>query len=154
MTEPKDSGWPKPYLLQLYDKAVNEGCIRVLLHGDETRFKSLKASFYRLRRRSDVQSVALMRPEYYLTTMLWEPERGTALIIYNQLPDGQELPEIESVHDKTPIPVRLPPQAAPPPLLGITPVDEPDEFDATDHVAKMLDNIKFDEEGDDATSDL
>ncbi|RPJ87100.1 MAG: hypothetical protein EHM18_02840 [Acidobacteria bacterium] len=153
MTEPSQESWPKPYLLELYAKAIEEGCIRVLLNGNETRFKSLKASWLRIRRRKDPQSIALMRPEYYLCSILWEADRGTALIIYNQLPDGKELPEIESVADKTPMRMPLPPQIAPPP--GLTPVTDPGDFDANAMVEGLLDNISFEEEnGDDRPSEI
>jgi hypothetical protein len=146
MSEPKENSWPKPYLLELYHKAVEEGCIRVLLDGDETKFKSLKASWLRIRRRKDPVSVALMREEFYLCTILWEADRGTALIIYNQLPDGQALPEIESVADKTPMRMPLPARVAPPP--GLTPVEDPGDFDADEMVRSLLDKISFDQNGD------
>lgn len=152
MTEPKESSWPKPYLLELYAKAVEEGCIRVLLNGNETRFKSLKASWLRIRRRKDPISVALMRPEYYLCTITWEPDRGTALIIYNQLPDGVALPEIESVHDKTPIQMPLPPSVAPPP--GLTPLEDPGDFDANKMVEGLLSKINFEGNDDEPATDL
>jgi hypothetical protein len=154
MTEQRENSWPKPYLLELYAKVVEEGCIRVLLNGDETKFKSLKASWLRLRRRSDAQSVALMRPEYYLCSIVWEKSRGTALLIYNQLPDGQELPTIESVADKTPIPMQLRLEVAP--LPAPTPLDDPGDFDANKLVAGLLDSIKFDTEGngDESPSDI
>ncbi len=153
MTQPQENSWPKPYLLELYAKAIEEGCIRVLLNGNETRFKSLKASWLRIRRRKDPQSIALMRPEYYLCSILWEADRGTALIIYNQLPDGKELPEIESVADKTPMRMPLPPQVAPPP--GVTVDVDPGDFDANKLVENLLDKINFDgDNGDEPASDL
>ena len=147
MTEIPANNWPKPYLLGLYEKAVDEGCVRVLLDGDETKFKSLKASWLRLRRRRDIQSFALMRPEYYLCSIVWEPASGTALILYNQLPDNQELPEVQSVAAKGPKMQLLDRNAAPPP--GPTPVDDPGDFDADAMVAGLLENITFDEEGND-----
>jgi hypothetical protein len=82
-----------------------------------------------------------MRPEYYLCSILWEEDRGTALIIYNQLPDGKELPEIESVADKTPMRMPLAPNVAPPP--GMTPVEDPGDFDANALVEGMLSKITF-----------
>lgn len=90
------SAWPKPYLLEIYSRAVAEGCIRVRCDS-EARAKSLILSFYRLRRRSDKQHVAFIRPEYHLVTGTWEPDRGTVLFTYSSLPDGSELPPIESV---------------------------------------------------------
>ena len=154
MTEPKANSWPKPYLLGLYAKAVEEGCIRVLLDGDETKFKSLKASWLRLRRRGDAQSYALMRPEYYLCSIVWEPDLGTALLIYNALPDGQELPAVESVAAKSPIPVRMSQDIAPPPV-PITPIDDPGDFDAQKMVEDLLGNIDFSEDSEnDPITDL
>jgi hypothetical protein len=89
-----------------------------------------------------------MRPEYYLCSIIWEEDRGTALIIYNQLPDGKELPEIESVADKTPMRMPLPPQVAPPP--GTTIDVDPGDFDANAMVEKLLGNIEFKESNGDA----
>lgn len=147
MTQPKDNAWPKPYLLQLYARAVSDGCIRLNLHGDEEKFKSLKAAFYRIRRRKDAQSVALMAEEYYLCSISWEAERGTALIVYDQLPDGQDLPEIESVEHKHSMPMPRAPTPAP------TPEIEP-EFDPQAHIQQLLDNIKIEEEDGDGSTEL
>src|SRR5688500_14723700 len=96
---PAEHNWPRPYLLKLYARACEEGCIRVDLKYDEERFRSLKAAFYRCRRRKDGNFLAVMKPEYQMVTMRWEPAKGTALIIYDKLPDSEELPDIVSVDD-------------------------------------------------------
>lgn len=110
MTEKHTPGttvWPKTYLLQVYSRAMSEGCIRIKLSNKE-QFTSFSQAFYRLRRRSDAQHAAFILPEYHLIFCTWEPERGTALVTYDALPDGVELPEIISVDpsERTPAPKR------------------------------------------------
>lgn len=92
--------WPKPYLLEIYRRAIEEGCVRITLP-TAAHAKSLAQAFYRLRRRSDAQHAAFIKPEYHLVTCAWEAARGTLLVTYNALPDGSELPAIESVTDRT-----------------------------------------------------
>lgn len=97
--------WPKPYLLEVYKRAVAEGCVRIKLP-TQKHATSFAQAFYRLRRRSDAQHAAFILPEYHLVTCGWEPELGTLLVTFNSLPDGSNLPEIESVassqHSPTP----------------------------------------------------
>lgn len=88
--------WPKSYLLQVYSKAVAEGCIRIPLQSEKA-YRSFSQALYRLRRRSDAQHAAFILPEYHLVTCAWEAERGTVLVTYDMLPDGVELPPIQSV---------------------------------------------------------
>lgn len=103
------SQWPKPYLLQIYSRAVSEGCVRVKLPNEQT-FKSLSQAFYRLRRRSDSQHASFILPEYHLVFATWEPELSSALFTYDALPDGHQLPAIESVVEdqieRMPAPIR------------------------------------------------
>lgn len=110
MTEKHTPGttvWPKTYLLQVYSRALSEGCIRIELK-DKGQFVSFSQAFYRLRRRSDAQHAAFILPEYHLIFCTWEPERGTCLVTYDALPDGVELPKIISVDpsERTPAPKR------------------------------------------------
>lgn len=148
MTEKSPYNWPIPYLLQIYEKAVAEGCMRVRLHGDEKKFTSLRAAFHRIRRRSDKRHATLIRAEYEACSMVWEPDTGCALVIYSALPDGQELPEFESVDEKRSI---TPATAIAPVVEDPTELDEPDEeFDSQAHVAGLLSNLNF-EDDDDAT---
>lgn len=88
--------WPKPYLLEVYRRAVEEGCVRIPLP-TQKHATSFAQAFYRLRRRSDAQHAAFILPEYHLVTCGWEPERGTLLVTFNSLPDGNDLPPIQSV---------------------------------------------------------
>jgi hypothetical protein len=88
--------WPKPYLLKVYERAVAEGCVRIPLP-TQKHATSFAQAFYRLRRRSDAQHAAFILPEYHLVTCGWEPERGTLLVTFNALPDGNDLPPIMSV---------------------------------------------------------
>lgn len=127
--------WPKPYLLKLYARTVEEGCIRVPMHrGGEAEFKSLKGSFYRLRRRADGDFLVNMRPEYQMVTLRYEPGLRTALFIYDKLPEGEELPPIISISDDKKEAITEPSTIDPP-------VEEPEDFDATAHVANLIDNM-------------
>ena len=58
--KPPKFSWPKPYLLSIYEKAVAEGCCSIQLP-DTEQFASLKAAFYRLRRRADKQHAAFIQ---------------------------------------------------------------------------------------------
>lgn len=103
MTEPKASRstlWPAPFLLQIYEKAVEEGCCRVPVE-NIARAKSLIASFHRLRRRSDIQHKLYIRPEFHLVGAMWEESLSTVLFVFNSLPDGAKLPAIESVESRS-----------------------------------------------------
>lgn len=141
---PTDFTWPRPYLLQLYQKAVDEGCIRILLRGPdyEAEFRSLKAAFYRLRRRKDGHFLALMKPEYSMCSIRFEPNHApnpAALVSYSSLPDGELLPMIESITDQRPLPQPLGAIDKPIP-------EEEADFDATAHVSKLISSIDPDED--------
>jgi hypothetical protein len=106
MNEKKHTtSWPKTYLLAVYSRALAEGCVRLPLP-DEATFRSFSQAFYRLRRRSDSQHASFILPEYHLIFCTWEPDRGTCLVTYDALPDGMQLPPIQSVDatDRTPAP--------------------------------------------------
>lgn len=141
-----DYTWPRPYLLGLYERAVLEGCIRILLRGPDyaAEWRSFKAAFLRLRRKKDGDYSITMQPEYRHVQLRFEPEHNKVLIIYNALPDGETLPAIESVDGKYDIPR---PQSKP------TPESNPEEdFNAQDHVSKLISGLDIaedeDEEGD------
>lgn len=141
-----DFNWPKPYLLKLYARAVQEGCVRVPMHrGGDAEFRSLKAAFYRLRRRKDGDFLINMRPEYQLVTVRFEPALSTALFIYDKLPDSEELPPIISISEDQKETFVEPATVQPP--------EEPvEDFDATAHVAGLIDKIDLeDDDGNDAT---
>lgn len=142
---PADFNWPKPWLLELYRQAVEQGCIRIVLRGQtaedrEAEWKSFKASFLRLRRKKDANFVVQMRPEYSLVSLRYEPELGKVLISYSSLPDGELLPTVEAVDNQRPI---QQPQGS---LPHDTPEAAPEDFDPTAHVQKLLGNINLDEE--------
>jgi hypothetical protein len=149
-----DYNWPKPYLLQCYERAVEEGCIRIVLRGQtpearEAEWKSFKAAFYRLRRKKDANFAVQMRPEFQLVSIQFEPAIGKVLISYSSLPDGQLLPTFESVEDQTALP-QQPPGAIP----HETVESDPDvDFNADEHVSKLIGNLSIDEDDSDA-SDL
>lgn len=128
--------WPKPYLLEIYSKAIAEGCVRIKLP-TAAHAKSLAQAFYRLRRRSDAQHAAFIKPEYHLVTCAWEADRGTMLVTYNALPDGSELPAIESVEDRI---VSSPaPELAQPVIFRDGSTEDLDEvFNAEDFVHNLV----------------
>jgi hypothetical protein len=146
-----DYTWPKPWLLECYQRAVDEGCIRIKLRGPdfESEWKSFKAAFYRLRRRKDGNFLVLMRAEYQLVNLRYEPERGTVLIVHSALPDGEALPAFESVDDK--VQLQQPLGSRPP---ATTPEAAPDDFDPTQHVAGLIDSLHITEDEDDDGAEL
>lgn len=141
-----DYNWPRPYMLDLYQRVIEEGCLRIVLRGKtkadrDAEFKSFKASFYRMRRRKDGDFIAQMRPEFSMVQVKYEPELGKVLLIFNALPDGELLPSVESVDDKH---VISQPLGAQP---HITPETDPEEdFDATEHVAGLINNLTLDDD--------
>ena len=90
--------WPKPYLLQLYKEAIAAGCIRV---GpiDRVSAKSLTQSFFRFRRRKDKSVASFVEPEFQLVGVSrWTPDHGGCIyIIYNSMPESQQLPGFMAV---------------------------------------------------------
>lgn len=133
MSEKHPVNWPKPYLLQCYSRALTEGAIRIKLP-DHKSFRSFSQAFYRLRRRSDSQHASFILPEYHLIYCVWESERSTCLIIYDALPDGMQLPVIESVDasERLPEPTRR--EAAL--HANLNPADP--EFDPEQFVADLV----------------
>lgn len=97
MSKPSENQWPRPYLLEIHEQAIDEGCCRV--EGvTEQQARSLIQSFYRIRRRGDSQhKLGFIKPEYHLVMAMWESERGSVLFMYNALPDNVALPKIVSV---------------------------------------------------------
>lgn len=134
MSEKHPTNWPKPYLLQCYSRALTDGAIRIKLP-DHAAFRSFSQAFYRLRRRSDSQHASFILPEYHLIFCVWEPEKSSCLIIYDALPDGMQLPAIESVDAGE----RLPEPRRREVVLGenLDPADE--EFDPEKFVASLVD---------------
>lgn len=147
-----DFTWPKPWLLSLYEQAIEEGCIRIRLRagiGTEEaneEYKSFKAAFYRARRKKDSANL-LQDSRYELVSLKHEPLIGKVLIIYSALPDDQPLPAIESVDGKRELPQPI----------GATQTAEeaPEDFDPTAHVAGLLKNLDLGEEdGEDGGREL
>lgn len=135
-----DFTWPKPWLLGLYQQAIEEGCIRIRLRGktpeqNATEFRSFKAAFLRCRRRTDSAYIAQIQPEFHMVQVKFEPELGKVLISYSALPDDQLLPQVEAVDGKRNIPQPVGSKPHP------TPETAPEEFDATAHVESLLKSI-------------
>lgn len=149
MPAEKKYTWPAPYLLSIYAKAVEEGCIRIRLRGPDfaAEYASLRASFNRLRRRKDGHFGAIMRPEYMMCSMSFEDAANAALVTYSSLPDGNTLPLLESVSEQRPLSDQ-PPGVQPKPTL------EEAEFDSTSFVAGLLTNLKLEDEDDGSTTEL
>ena len=89
--------WPKPWMLQLHEQAVEHGFVWVEPISEEDA-KSLRDRLYRMRRRSDKSMAAFIRPEYHLVMVgVWEPGftgAGRLPLIYDRRSDGQPLPKI------------------------------------------------------------
>lgn len=65
--------WPKPFLLQCHEQAVEQGFVWVRPISEEDA-ASFRQRFYRIRRRSDSSMAAFIRPEYHLVMLgVWEP---------------------------------------------------------------------------------
>lgn len=86
--------WPRAYLLDIYNKAIESGFLWVKVeHAEQAR--SLTQSLYRLRRRSDKANARFILPEFHLVTCgEFVPDRGLP-VVYSRLPDGQQLPAVE-----------------------------------------------------------
>lgn len=130
---PTPISWPKPYLLKIYEKTIDEGCCRVRVESKE-QATSLILSFYRLRRRSDAQHSSFIKPEYHLVTGTYESATGAVLFTYSHLPDGAELPEIESVPESE----RFAGSTAAVPQPGIQPNEEGEPVDLDALMADLL----------------
>jgi len=118
MTAIPTENWPKPWLLQVHQQAVEHGFLFIQPISEEDA-RSLTARLYRIRRRSDTSMAAFIPPEYLLVTVgRWQvfsasnppPEPypldeanplGRLPIVYNMLPDGQPLPNIVPVEKDT-----------------------------------------------------
>jgi hypothetical protein len=143
-----DFTWPKPWLQGLYEQAIEDGCIRIVIRAPlgsveaEEEWKSFKAAFYRMRRKRDAAN-AMQDPRYQYVSLRHEPHIGRVLIIYSALPDDQVLPTIEAVDGKTALPQ---PVGS---LPKITPELEPEDFDATAHVRGLLNKIEIEDENED-----
>lgn len=101
--------WPKAYLVQVMQRAVDEGCIRVHVKS-EVEGKSMMAALARIRRRSDKANAMFIRPEFLAISCAYEQTRKTVLVMFNKVPaDYGSLPMISSVADKVDIHSNLKP---------------------------------------------
>ena len=112
MTTVPSEDWPRSYLLQVHQAAVDHGLL-MIEPISEANAKSLAGRLYRIRRRSDKAMAHLIIPEYHLVTVgQWRPGpagEGQLPIIYNRLPDGSTLPAIrpatpEEIGEAMPLP--------------------------------------------------
>lgn len=89
--------WPRPYILSIHAKAVEEGCCKVPV-GSAAEAKSLLASFYRVRRRGDsTHKLLFIPPEYHLVVGQYIPKEGVIIFTFDKLPEDMVLPPILSV---------------------------------------------------------
>jgi hypothetical protein len=87
--------YPRKWLLEVHAQAIEHGI--VLLEGvTREAAKSIEMRMLRLRRRVDKGAGYYIPPEYHLVTIgAWREARGGCLpIIYDKLPDGENLPRI------------------------------------------------------------
>lgn len=80
----RQSKWPRAYLLEIYNKAVDNGHL-ILNPITQEDAASLTASLYRLRRKADTTNRDFILPEYQLVTVgHWRPDNdGTLPIMYS-----------------------------------------------------------------------
>lgn len=144
--------WPLPTILACYQRAIEEGCIRFGPLGGEKNYKSFAAAFYRARREKDKKHDLYIQPSFHLVTVTWEPERDSALIIYDKLPDGMNLPQISSVEGPQLLQART--EQRPQPLLAPPAEPESDavadqpDFNSAEFVAGLLSKVKIGGDGD------
>lgn len=147
--------WPKPYLLQVHQAAVDNGLVFVepITAADA---ESLKQRLYRARRRSDKAMAAFIPPEFHMV-MVGEFQlldtatgQGRLPIIYDKLPSGEALPairaatgeEIEQMVSRPALAEPAPP-ISPDALLDLENLEvkmEPSEIDG--FVGKMLQKVQ------------
>lgn len=143
--------WPLPTILACYNQAIEEGCIRFGPLGGEKNYKSFAAAFYRARREKDKKHDLYIQPSFHLVTVTWEPERDSALIIYDKLPDGMNLPQISSVEGPQLLQARTAqvqqPLLTPPEEVA---EEEKPDFNSAEFVAGLLGKIKIGEGSDDS----
>jgi hypothetical protein len=125
MTTPTTTArWPTPYILEIYNAAVQHGHIRIEPLTAE-QAKSLTQTIYRFRRRSDTSKAAFMRPEFSLITVSpWvrcdaSSDTGYMHVVFSADPD-QTLPRIVTPSVLEPILRELPVLPAPDAPRNIT----------------------------------
>ena len=121
--------WPRHFLLQVYALAVKNG--KVLLHPmPEEHVASFKASFLRLRRRSDKTHDQYITDAYHLVSIgKWTPARGGTLpILYDDY--NGSMPNISDANGN-------PLQATPITADERTTDDEPD-IDPDNFIADLI----------------
>lgn len=119
---PSTPRWPTPYILEIYNAAVEHGYLRIEPLSAE-QAKSLTQTIYRFRRRSDTGKAAFMRPEFQLITCSpWQSwgrancNLGYMHVVFSSDPDMQlpklilpELPDEADVSQATLQPISPPP---------------------------------------------
>lgn len=116
MTPTPTQNWPKPWLLQVHQQAVEQGFVWIEPISQEDA-DSFRHRFYRIRRRSDKSMAAFIPPEYHLVMVgEWEQGDGSGRlpIIYNKRADGRELPAIRSATGEEIAAYTAPPKLAEP----------------------------------------
>lgn len=142
--------YPRAFLLSIYNGAVAEGFIYIE-PVKQADYPSLRAQFYRLRRRADTSNKSFIIPEHHLVTLgPWEPGpsgRGRCAASFDKMPEG--VPTLTTragdvlasappeLHEQPAI--MLPPAAS----LELTPSElQLDEGGIDDFVSRMMKNAK------------
>lgn len=96
------TAWTRAYLLTLYETAITKGYAEV--SGlTEAQAKSLRQSFYRLRRRSDSSNASFITPAHYLVTVMdFQPiSNGLGSLRFSYSDPGLSLPPITAPDGST-----------------------------------------------------
>lgn len=140
--------WPKPWMLQLHEQAVEQGFIWV--EGiSEADYQSLKSRLYRIRRRGDKSMAAFIKPEYHLVMVgNWEPtghsgaEPGDLLgrfpMIFNRKADGTALPTVRAATGEE-VDTYVPTPRAEP---AVIPLSAEDLTIGEDDITSLVDSLK------------
>lgn len=117
MPSQRSVAYPRAFLLSIYTAAIEQGFVWIN-DIEAADHPSLKAQFYRLRRRADTANRSFITPEFHLVTLgAWESTGngtcGRVPVVFDKLPDGAALPMLTS-RDGTPLAQQGIPSAAPP----------------------------------------
>ena len=148
-SERKQALWPKLYLLKILNMAVEQGNVLIETM-DAKQAMSLSMALARIRRRSDKLFASHINEQHMLCSTRIQPD-GKLLVLYDKLPDDDELPAMSHVGSEDDRRMRLPlgqaepynPQEYAPPI----PEPAPTAFDPEDFMAQMLGELDLKGDG-------
>lgn len=143
-SERKQALWPKLYLLKILNMAVEQGNV-LIETTDAKQAMSLSMALARIRRRSDKLFASHINEQHMLCSTRIQPD-GKLLVLYDKLPDDDELPAMSHLGDSSRVPT---PAAAPASELYAPPIPEPapTAFDPEDFMAQMLGELDLKGDG-------